>query len=63
MNTNLHVTYSQAVTLLEAVRYQLYRDTSGGDRTHLEAAEKMMVAAVCRIQDAQDRRDKKGVWA
>jgi hypothetical protein len=63
MNTNLHVTHSQAATMLEAVRFQLYRDTSGADRQHLEAAERMLVAAVCRIQDAKDKRDKKGVWA
>lgn len=63
MNTNLHVTERQAQTMLRAVRFQLHHDTSGDDRSDLQAAETMLLAALARIRDAADKRDKKGVWA
>ncbi len=56
LNTNMHVTYVQARTLLEAVRYQLYVDTSGDDRAQLLGCETMLVAALGRIRDLEARR-------
>lgn len=44
-------------------RYQLHRDTSGDDRKDLEAVERMLMAALARIQDATDKRNKTGIWA
>lgn len=59
----MHVTQGQAATMLNAVRFQLHRDTSGDDRKDLEAVERMLVAALARISDKSDKRDKKGIWA
>ncbi len=42
--------------MLEAVRYQLYLDTSGDDRNELLAAEQMLLAALERIRDLEARR-------
>lgn len=64
MNTNMHVTQRQAATMLAAVRYRLNMDVDYGQEfTDLKAAETMLVAALARISDRNDRRDKKGVWA
>ena len=63
MNTNMHVTQGQAATMLNAVRFQLAHDTSGDDRKDLEAVERMLVAALARISDATDKRNKTGIWA
>ncbi len=56
LNTNMHISYVQARTMLEAVRYQLYIDTSGDDRKELLAAEQMLLAALERIRDLEARR-------
>jgi len=51
--------------MLQAVRYtMLFRprntNTTSDD---LRAAEQMLLAALTRISDLEDKRDKKGVWA
>ncbi len=56
LNTNMHVTRSQALVLLEAVRYQLYTYPEGQGRTDLRGAETMLLAALERIRDLEARR-------
>lgn len=63
-NTNLHVTQRQAATMLQAVRYRISMDIDYGQEfTDLKAAETMLVAALARMRDANDKRNKTGVWA
>jgi len=62
VNTNMHVTAAQASTMLAAVRFCLqghYFDGQPDDsqaRKALEGAETMLLAALARIRDTQDRQ-------